>query len=609
MTRKPLRNVAIIAHVDHGKTTLVDEMIKQSGTLRRNQVVGERMLDDNPLERERGITILAKNISIRYGGVKINIIDTPGHADFGGEVERVLKMADGVLLLVDAFEGPMPQTRFVLRKAFGYGLRAIVVINKVDRSDSRPKEVLEAVFDLFLELGASDEQLDFPVLYTSAKEGYARYDLSDSNADIVPLLDTILKHIPSPAGDPEAALQVLVTSLDYNDYVGRIAIGRIFNGRLREEAPALLVRRDGTHEAGAISGIFTFEALKREKVAVVEAGEIVAVEGLTSVEIGDTITDVDHPSPLPRISVDEPTLSMIFRVNDSPYCGTEGGYVTSRHVRDRLYKELNSNVALRLEDTEEADALNVSGRGTLHLGILIENMRREGYEFAVGKPKVILHEEGGQTLEPIEQVMLEVSDDSAGKVIELLGKRRGEIVSMVKRGGRVSLEFTVPARGLIGIRNRVLNLCGGEVVFHHNFLRYDTFRGALPGRTTGVMVSMETGEAVTYALHNLRDRGQMFVEPGTRVYEGMIVGEFNKEGDIVVNVCKGRKLTNIRSAGADKALKLPSAHLFSVEEALEYIEEDELVEFTPKSIRLRKVYLKEKDRRREARAAAAAEEV
>jgi GTP-binding protein len=608
MNEKPIRNVAIIAHVDHGKTTLVDEMIKQSGSLRKNQVVGERMLDANPLERERGITILAKNISVHYKDVKINIMDTPGHADFGGEVERVMKMADGVLLLVDAFEGTMPQTRFVLRKAFECGHRAIVVLNKVDRPDSRPKAVLEKVFDLFVELGASDEQLDFPVLYTSAKDGYSRYDLHDTNMDIVPLFDTILRHIHPPTGDPEKILQMLVTTLDYSDYVGRIAIGRIFNGRMRTGMPALLSRRDGSSVKGTITGLYAFEGLKREKIDTAEAGEIVAVEGLTQVEIGDTITDPETPAPLPRISVDEPTLSMIFRVNDSPYCGSEGTYVTSRHVRDRLMKELNSNVALRVEETEEPDALNVSGRGTLHLGVLIENMRREGYEFAVGKPKVILHEEDGETLEPIEQVMVDVAEPSAGKVIELLGKRRGEMVSMVKHGGRVHLEFGVPARGLIGIRNRILNLCGGEVIFHHNFLKYDVFRGPIPGRGSGVMVAMEMGDAVTYSLNNLQDRGQFFVGPGMKVYEGMIVGEYNKEGDIAVNVCKGRKLTNMRSAGADKAIKLPPAHLFSVEEALEYIEDDELVEFTPKSIRLRKINLKEKDRRREQRAAAAAEE-
>jgi GTP-binding protein len=496
----------------------------------------------------------------------------------------------------------------VLRKAFECGHRAIVVLNKVDRPDSRPKAVLEKVFDLFVELGASDEQLDFPVLYTSAKDGYSRYDLHDTNMDIVPLFDTILRHIHPPTGDPEKILQMLVTTLDYSDYVGRIAIGRIFNGRMRTGMPALLSRRDGSSVKGTITGLYAFEGLKREKIDTAEAGEIVAVEGLTQVEIGDTITDPETPAPLPRISVDEPTLSMIFRVNDSPYCGSEGTYVTSRHVRDRLMKELNSNVALRVEETEEPDALNVSGRGTLHLGVLIENMRREGYEFAVGKPKVILHEEDGETLEPIEQVMVDVAEPSAGKVIELLGKRRGEMVSMVKHGGRVHLEFGVPARGLIGIRNRILNLCGGEVIFHHNFLKYDAFRGPIPGRGSGVMVAMEMGDAVTYSLNNLQDRGQFFVGPGMKVYEGMIVGEYNKEGDIAVNVCKGRKLTNMRSAGADKAIKLPPAHLFSVEEALEYIEDDELVEFTPKSIRLRKINLKEKDRRREQRAAAAAEE-
>ncbi len=598
MRNESLRNVAIIAHVDHGKTTLVDRMIAWTGLVRENQDLGDCVLDSNALERERGITILAKNISVTYRGVKINVIDTPGHADFGGEVERVLRMADGVLLLVDAAEGPLPQTRFVLRKALALHLPAIVVINKVDRSDARPHEVLDEVFELFLSLGADDRHLDFAVLYASGRQGFARYQLEDGHNGMEPLFETILSRIPAPEVRPDDPLRMLVTNIDFSEYTGRGAVGRVFAGRIEENRPLAVVKRDGRVTTCVPKRVVTFEGLRREPRAVVEAGEICLVEGLESVDIGDTLADPANPVAMPGLAVDDPTLSMLFTVNASPFAGTEGKFVTSRHLRERLERELESNVALRVEDTDRPETLKVSGRGILHLGVLIENMRREGYEFAVGKPRVILREEGGRRLEPVETLVVDAPADTSGRVIENASKRRGELRIMESRGDRVHMEFEIPSRGLIGLRTRVLNLTGGQAVMHHNLLEYQEWKGALPERTRGVMVSSETGEGVTYALHGLRDRGPFFIHPGERVYGGMIVGEHCKDNDIDVNVCRTKKLTNIRAAGADEKLILPPPRIFTVEEALEYIDEDELVEFTPRSVRLRKIHLDPKARRR-----------
>ena len=594
-----LRNVAIIAHVDHGKTTLVDKLIAHAGLLRANQAVQECMLDSNALERERGITILAKNISMRYGGVKINLFDTPGHADFGGEVERTLKMADGVLLLVDAFDGPMPQTRFVLRKALEAGLPPVLVINKMDRQGARPAEVLDAVFDLMVDLGASDAQLDFPVIYAAGRDGWANTVPEPSTDGLTCVFETILSRIPPPRGDENGPTLVQVASLDWSEFTGRIAIGRVLRGRV-EHGKALVVQRaDGSLLRLQPRKVMTFEGMGREAVASVATGDVCALEGLDEVQIGDTLCAPECVEALPRIHVDEPTIAMVFQINDGPLVGTEGRLVTSRQIRERLERELLRNVALRLKDTDRADAIEVSGRGLLHLGILIEEMRREGYEFCVGKPRVLLHEEDGQKLEPWESVMVETPERHAGKVIELFGQRRAELEKMEPGpGSTVRISLKCPARGLIGLRTKLLNLSQGEAVLSHIFLGWQPWSGNLPSRGQGVQISVEQGETVLYALEKLKDRGYFFVPAGARVYEGMIVGEHSKDNDIEVNCCREKKLTNIRTTSADRKLYLPPHRQLGVEDALEYIEDDELVEFTPQSVRLRKTQLRESDRRR-----------
>ncbi len=585
-----IRNIAIIAHVDHGKTTLVDQILKQQKIFRDNQQVRERFLDSNDLEQERGITILSKNISIPYQDAKINLIDTPGHSDFGGEVERVLKMADGVLLLVDAFEGPMPQTRFVLEKALHLHLRPIVVINKIDRPDNRPAEVLDEVYDLFIDLDADDEQLDFPVVYASGRSGWAVNDLGDPRTDLTPLLETIMSHIPAPPIN-DGPVQMQITSLDYNDYVGRIGIGRVFRGRLRPGVPLTLIKRSGVEKPVKAQQLFLFEGLGRIDAKEVTSGDICAVVGVEDIDIGDTICDPEHPEPLPILAIDEPTISMTFMVNNSPFYGREGKYVTSRQLRDRLYKELEHNVALRVQDTHTPEQLKVSGRGILHLSVLIENMRREGYELQVGQPKVIYKEIDGKKAEPIEILTIDVPGDVAGKAIELVGQRKGEMVKMEPKGSVTHIEFHIPSRGLMGLRNKILTATAGEAVMHHQFYQYEFFKGSVPQRSAGVMVSMGEGMATTYSINSLQERGQFFVDPGQVVYQGQVLGEFNKEGDLEVNIQKEKKLTNMRASGSDKAARIVPAIKFTLEEALEYINDDELVEVTPKSIRMRKLHL------------------
>lgn len=599
IVRDDIRNVAIIAHVDHGKTTLVDQLLKQSGTFRSNQQIQnvERIMDSNDQERERGITILAKNTAINYKGVKINIIDTPGHADFGGEVERVLKMADGVLLLVDAAEGTMPQTRFVLRKALGYNLRPLVVINKIDRPEARCTEVLNEVFDLFVELNATDEQLDFTVIYASGREGYAKLSMEDENKDIAPLLDTILHYIPKPSGDPNAPLQLQITALDYNDYVGRIGIGRIFMGSINAGQQVTRIDKSNKQTVHKVVELFTFSGLGRQATKSAQAGDIVALSGIGDIDISDTIASLENPQALQKINIDEPTLSMIFSVNNSPFCGQDGKYVTSRNLRERLYRELRSNVALKVEDMEMPDALRVSGRGLLHLSVLVENMRREGYELQVSKPKVIFKELKGEKAEPVEYVVIDVPKEYEGHVISMLGTRKGEMLTMETAKDITHFEFKVPSRGLIGLRNRLLSATRGEAVMYHNFYDYELYKGDIAHRIQGVLISMAAGEATPYALDGLLDRGIMFVKPGDRVYEGMIVGEHCEQNDITVNVVRAKKATNIRCATADKGIKLPPPREFSLEMALEYIEDDELVEITPKTFRLRKKLLTENARR------------
>jgi len=608
MKRSDIRNVAIIAHVDHGKTTLVDEMMRQSGLFRSaelDRLAGGQhglILDSSDLERERGITILAKNIALIIDGIKVNIIDTPGHADFGGEVERVLKMADGALLLVDAAEGPLPQTRFVLRKAFECGLRPIVVINKIDRPDARPTEVLNAVFDLFADLDADDATLDFPTIYASGRQGIATLDLKVPATDLHPIFEIILKHVPTPEVEPDAPLQMLCITLDHSDFVGRIAIGVVNAGTIRKGQRVALLKHDGRRIEDTVTQLLVFDRLGRSETNEVKAGDICAVVGLEDVDIGDTIADLENAVALPPIKVDEPTLDMRFRINDSPFAGQEGTYVTSRQLRERLFKELESNVALRVEpDEEKRDEFHVSGRGLLHLGILLENMRREGYEVSVGKPRVITREVNGQTHEPIEYLVIDVPNKSVGAVMELVGNRRAECLKLESRGEHSHLEFTIPARGLIGLRTRLLNATGGEAIMHHNFYDYQPVRGSIPARSNGVMVSTETGRATPYALDNLQDRGSLFIGGGDQVYEGQVVGEHCRDNDLPVNVCREKKLTNIRAASADKSIILKPHRQMSLEQALEYIEEDELVEVTPGAVRMRKIYLKEADRRRFAR--------
>ncbi len=599
---KPIRNIAIIAHVDHGKTTLVDQMLRQSGVFRANQEVRDLVMDSGDLERERGITILAKNTAIRWGDTKINIVDTPGHADFGGEVERVLQMVDGVLLLVDAFDGPMAQTRFVLRKAFERGLKPIVVINKVDRPHARPVQVLDEVLSLFCDFELEDHQLEFRTIYASGRDGWAARGLSDERKDFRPLFEAILRDIPAPGGDPDALPCLSVAAIDYDTYVGRIAIGRVREGRLRRGQVVGIVGRDGDVRRETIEKLMVFENLAKQEVEEVEAGEICAIVGLEQVEIGETVTDLDEPHFLPVPPVEEPTISVIFTINTSPLAGQEGRYVQSRKLKERLFRETESDVALRVEETDSADSLKVSGRGTLHLGILIERLRREDYEFAVGKPQVIMHGDD----EPMERVTVDVPEDASGTVVSLFVKRRGEMVNLENRGGHVRQEFVIPSRGLIGLRTRLLTATRGEAVMQTIFEGYGPHRGPISGRAAGVQVSMATGDVVAFALFGLKDRGPHFVRPGDPVYDGMIVGEHCRTDDITVNPCREKKLTNMRASGSDENIILSPPRVFSVEEALEYIEEDELMEVTPKSIRLRKRVLSESERRKQARIAAKA---
>ncbi|MFQ5429282.1 MAG: translational GTPase TypA [Phycisphaerae bacterium] len=599
-----IRNLAVIAHVDHGKTSLVDCLLRQSGMFREGTLRQDLILDSNPQERERGITIFAKNCAIRWKDFKINLIDTPGHADFGGEVERVLKMADGCLVVVDAFEGPMPQTRYVLSKAFEYHLRPIVVINKVDRADARPDEVLDEVFDLFIDLGADDAALEFPVLYTSAKEGYARRDRQGTEQDILALLDEIVRSVPAPSGDADAPLQMLVTTLDYSDYVGRIGIGRVFAGRIEAGQKVMVISRTGRRHEETIDELLTFEGLGRKKTRQAPAGDIVAITSIEEIGIGDTIADLERPQPLPIITIDEPTLTMIFSINTSPFAGREGKFLTTRHIRDRLMKELQSNVALSVEDLPQKDLFRVSGRGLLHLGVLIETMRREGYELMVGKPKVIYREIDGKKCEPIEYLVVDVPASASGAVIELAGARRAEMVKMETRDNLCHLEFTIPARGLIGMRTRMMNATRGEAVMHHTFYEYEHIRGSIPGRSNGAMVANETGRVTAYALQGFSDRGTMFVRPGDEVYRGQVVGEHCKDDDIEVNVCRRKKQTNVRAASADKTVVLKPARELSLEAMLEYIEEDEWVEVTPGRCRMRKRLLDPTERFRARRRAA-----
>ncbi|NDC64461.1 MAG: translational GTPase TypA [Planctomycetia bacterium] len=596
-----IRNVAIIAHVDHGKTTLVDCLLRQSGQFRASQLAGERILDSNDLERERGITILAKNIAVEWKGVKINIIDTPGHADFGGEVERVLRMADGALVLVDAAEGPMPQTRFVLSKALEARLRPVVVVNKIDRPDARPLEVLDEVLGLFLELGADDDLADFPFVYASSREGFATHDPTVRSGTMEPLLDLVLEKIPGPRVAMDGPLQMLVTTLDWSDYVGRIAIGRIESGRISKAAPVVRSTAGGELLPARIVGLQVFDKLGRVDADEATAGDIAAISGVENVEIGDTICDPADPRPLPRLSVDEPTLSMVFGVNTSPLAGRSGKYLTTRHLRDRLLRELERNVALRVEPIEGSEQFAVSGRGLLHLSVLIETMRREGYELSVGKPRVILHKEGDKTLEPFETLVVEVPHDKLGPVMELTGSRRGQLVHMGNRGEFAHAVFSIPARGLIGLRTRVLNATQGTAIMHHRFESWREMEGEVAGRPNGVLVSMVPGKAVAFGLDGLQERAELFIGPGDEVYEGMVCGENARGEDMIVNPTKEKKLTNMRATGSDRNILLKPPRRMSLEEALEYIEEDELVEVTPDVVRLRKILLSEHDRKRQSR--------
>jgi GTP-binding protein len=602
MRRDEIRNVAIIAHVDHGKTTLVDSLLKQSGQFRDTQLQGDCILDSNDLERERGITILAKNIAIEYKGKKINIIDTPGHADFGGEVERVLKMADGALILVDAFEGPRPQTRFVVQKALECGLKPMVVVNKIDRSDSRPDDVLSETFDLFVELGADDEFLDFPYIYASGREGYATDDPEARSGTIEPLLDMIIENIPGPDVDPDGPLQIMTTSLDWSEYVGRIVTGRISSGSAHKDQNVVIIREDGKQESAQIATLEVFDKLGRTEVETAIAGDIVAITGMPNPEIGDTIACAVSPAALKRIEVDEPTLSMLFTINSSPLAGQDGKYVTTRHLRERLQRELESNVALRVEDSEVREAFKVSGRGVLHLSVLIEQMRREGYELSVGKPEVIRKKVDGKWHEPFELLVVDVPPENVGPIMELVGNRRGQLLDMTTSElGMSHLEFTIPARGLIGMRTRMLNSTKGEAIIHHQFDSYKPVEAEVPKRKNGVLVSQANGKSVGFALWKLQDRAEMFIPPGVDVYEGMIVGENSRDSDMTVNPIKEKKLTNIRSSGADDNIMLKPPRDMSLEAALEYIESDEYVEITPNHVRLRKIRLSEIERKRHNR--------
>ncbi|MEL6251894.1 MAG: translational GTPase TypA [Bacteroidota bacterium] len=592
-----LRNIAIIAHVDHGKTTLVDKMLVYGQLFKAHEKVGELILDSNDLERERGITILSKNVSVRYKDVKINLIDTPGHSDFGGEVERVLNMADGVLLLVDAFEGPMPQTRFVLQKALELGLKPIVVINKVDKPNCRPEEVQEAVFDLMFELDATEDQLDFPTVFGSAKNNWMGESWENPAPDISYLMDQILSHIPAPE-KKEGIPQMQITSLDFSSYVGRIAIGRVVKGALKEAMPVALMKRDGSMKKTRIKELFVFEGLGRQKVAQVESGEICALVGLEDFEIGDTVTDQENPEALPPIKIDEPTMSMRFTINDSPFFGKEGKYVTSRHIKERLDKELERNLALRVESTESADSFRVYGRGVLHLSVLIETMRREGYELQVGQPQVIIKMIEGKKHEPFEELTIDLPEHVSGRAIDLVTQRKGELENMELRGERAILNFGIPSRGIIGLRSELLTQTAGEAIMSHRFRSFEPLKGEVERRRVGSLIAHETGTSFAYALDKLQDRGKFFIGPQQEVYEGQVIGENNRADDLVVNVTKAKKLSNVRAAGSDDKAKLAPPIKFTLEEALEYIKGDEYVEVTPVSIRLRKIYLKEHERKR-----------
>ena len=596
-TNNKLRNVAIIAHVDHGKTTLVDAMLKQSHIFRANEQVAERVMDSNAIERERGITILSKNTAVMYKDIKINIVDTPGHADFGGEVERVLNMVDGVLLLVDASEGPMPQTKYVLRKALEQGLKPIVVINKIDRPDQRIDDVYDEVLELFMELGADDDQLDFPVVYAIARDGIAKLDLDDESDSLEPLMDLLIKEIPAPQGDVEGSLQMMVTTLDSDEYVGRVAIGRIMRGKIKEGQNVVVISGDGETKEG-IGKVYVYQGLKRMEVSEAELGEIVAITGLPSASIGHTVADAENPEALPSINIDEPTLSMTFGVNTSPFAGREGQFVTSRHLRDRLYKETETNVSLRVEETDSPDTFKVSGRGELHLSILIETMRREGYELQIGKPEVIYKEINGQLCEPIENLTIEVPQEFMGTVMESLGTRKAELSNMTELKGYLRLEFTIPARGLIGFRSEFLTNTKGNGIMNHVFRGYAPYKGDIPGRSRGSLVAFEQGETTPYGIYTLQDRGVMFISPNQMGYEGMIIGENTRELDMDVNPCKKKNVSNMRSSSSDEAIRLTPPRLLSLEQALEFINKDEMVEVTPESIRLRKTILDKSQRGR-----------
>lgn len=595
-----IRNIAIIAHVDHGKTTLVDKMLMLGNLFKEHETPGELIMDSNELERERGITILAKNVSVNYKGTKINIIDTPGHADFGGEVERVLNMTDGVILLVDAFEGTMPQTRFVLQKALQLGKKPIVVVNKVDKPNCRPDEVHEQVFELMFNLEATEEQLNFPTIYGSAKQGWMSDDWKVPSTDIVPLLECIVKHIPAPVeilGTP----QLLITSLEYSSYVGRVAIGRVHRGEIREGMQVTLVKRDQSVTRTRIKELLVFEGFAKKKVPSVKSGEICALVGIEGFGIGDSICDYENPEPLEPIAIDEPTMSMLFTINNSPFFGRDGKFVTSRHIKDRLEKELEKNVALRMEQADSADAFIVYGRGVLHLSVLIETMRREGYELQVGQPKVIIKDIGGEKCEPIEILSIDMPEETSGRAIELATRRKGELLTMERKADRIHLEFNIPSRGIIGLRNQILTATAGEAIMTHRFLEYGPWKGDIEKRVNGSLISIETGMSIAYALHKLQDRGKYFVDPGVEIYEGQVIGEHTRSGDLGLNISKTKKLTNMRATGSDEKMKIAPAILFSLEEALEYIQEDEYVEVTPKSIRLRKILLNENDRKRSSK--------
>jgi GTP-binding protein len=605
MEVKKIRNIAIIAHVDHGKTTLVDKLLHAGHLFKAHENPGELIMDSNPLERERGITILAKNVSVRYKDYKINIIDTPGHSDCGGEVERVLNMADGCLLLVDAFEGPMPQTRFVLQKALELGLKPIVVINKVDKKNCTPDEVHESVFDLMYSLDATEDQLDFPTFYGSAKQGWMSPDWKQPTTDITSLLEGIIEHIPAPKIE-EGPLQMLITSLEYSSFIGRIAIGRVHRGAVKAGQPIMLIKREGQGMVKSrIKEVYVFEGFEKQKVDEVKAGEICALVGLEGFEISDTVADQEKPEALKSIAIDEPTMSMLFTINNSPFYGKEGKYVTSRHIKERLDKELEKNLALRVIDTGSADSFMVYGRGVLHLSVLIETMRREGYELQIGQPQVLYKEINGVRCEPIEDLTIDLPETDAGKAIETVSQRKGEMVNMEPKSDRTILKFNIPSRGIIGLRNYLLNVTAGEAIVTHRFSEYQPFKGDIPGRINGSLIVMEEGEAIPYSLHNLQDRGKFFINPGDPVYMGQVIGEHSRQGDLVINVTKTKKLTNMRATGSEEKMKIAPPIIFTLEEALEYIHADEYVEVTPKSIRLRKIFLNEIDRKRQRNSAMA----